>query len=69
MIGALWWNPVQGECLTWDRVYQGWHDKAAGTLVTRRPEQRLYGLSAGLVVAELEAFDDVVDAGGEGFSV
>ena len=21
--------------LTWDRVYQGWHDKAAGTLVTR----------------------------------
>ncbi len=21
--------------LTWDRVYQGWHDKAAGTLVVR----------------------------------
>ena len=21
--------------LTWDRVYQGWHDKAAGTLVIR----------------------------------
>lgn len=34
VIGALWWNLCKVS-LTWDRVYQGWHDKAAGTLVIK----------------------------------
>lgn len=33
-IGALWWI-LCNVSLTWDRVYQGWHDKAAGTLVIK----------------------------------
>ncbi|WP_423920185.1 RDD family protein [Candidatus Poriferisodalis sp.] len=33
-IGELWWVLCQVS-LTWDRVYQGWHDKAAGTLVIK----------------------------------
>ena len=31
-IGWLWWILCYVS-LTWDRVYQGWHDKAVGTLV------------------------------------
>ena len=33
-IGALWWV-LCNVSLTWDRVCQGWHDKAAGTLVIK----------------------------------
>ena len=33
-IGGLWWI-LCNLSLTWDRVYQGWHDKAAGTLVIK----------------------------------
>ena len=34
IVGALLWILCYVS-LTWDRVYQGWHDKAAGTLVVR----------------------------------
>ena len=34
LIAALW-SALCYLSLTWDRVYQGWHDKAAGTLVVR----------------------------------
>jgi hypothetical protein len=33
-IGWLWWILCYLS-LTWDRVYQGGHDKAAGTLVIK----------------------------------
>ncbi|MCY3948715.1 MAG: RDD family protein [Acidimicrobiaceae bacterium] len=33
-IGWLWWVLCYLS-LTWDRVYQGWHDRAAGTLVIK----------------------------------
>lgn len=33
-VGALWFI-LCNVSLTWDRVYQGWHDKAAGTLVIK----------------------------------
>lgn len=33
-IGWLWWILCYVS-LTWDRVYQGWHDRAAGTLVIK----------------------------------